>query len=290
MKLRSILCTLLFLGVLVFSMSDSYAADMSKATIITPTNIRVEANPSALVISKMAEGQEVFILETNGDWVKVRLDNGFEGYVSNLDIEIKEVEKRKVTVAGVNIRAKASVDSDSLKIVNTGDELSLLEANGEWAKVEFNGARGYIQSKYLTRLNENNQVNRGSSRQVTALIEMAKSLQGKPYVYGSNGPNSFDCSGFVSYVYKNAVGISLPRVSRDQARSGSFVTMANLMPGDIVSFDTNGGRNSVSHVGIYIGDGEFIHAASTGSWTVKTDSLYSNYYSNTFMGGARILN
>lgn len=97
------------------------------------------------------------------------------------------------------------------------------------------------------------------------IINLAKQQLGKPYVYGATGPSSFDCSGLVYYVYKNALGITPPRVSKDQANFGNYVNKNNMNPGDLIFF---GYSNTVSHVGIYIGDGKMIHAPQPGD-TVK---------------------
>ncbi|OZD04509.1 hydrolase [Rhodococcus sp. 06-235-1A] len=88
-------------------------------------------------------------------------------------------------------------------------------------------------------------------------VQAAESKIGAPYVYGASGPDSFDCSGLVQWAYKQA-GISLPRTSYDQAAAGTPVSQANLAPGDVVSF--YGG----SHSGIYIGDGNVVHASTSG--------------------------
>lgn len=289
MKMKKLLYMVMVMGFMMFA-KVSYADDISKAVVLEPSDVRVTAEENSVVISKLVQGQEVLIIEPNGDWVKVRLDNGIEGYISNLNIEIPQPKVATVNVLGVNLRSEATADSEPLGILNTGDQVQLLSVESEWAKIEFNEIEGYVARKYLTLEEESSSVNRGSSREITAILEMAKSLQGKPYVYGSRGPNSFDCSGFVSYVYEKAVGIKLPRVSRDQARAGKAVAMENLLPGDIVSFDTNGGRNGVNHVGIYIGDGQFIHASSAKIMRVTIDSLHSNYYSNCYMGATRIIN
>lgn len=289
MKIRKLLYMVMAMGFMMFA-KVSYADDISKAVVLEPSDVRVTAEENSVVISKLVQGQEVLIIEPNGDWVKVRLDNGIEGYISNLNIEIPQPKVATVNVLGVNLRSEATADSEPLGILNTGDQVQILSVESEWAKIEFNEIEGYVARKYLSLEEESSSVNRGSSREVTAILEMAKSLQGKPYVYGSRGPNSFDCSGFVGYVYEKAVGIKLPRVSRDQARAGKAVAMENLLPGDIVSFDTNGGRNGVNHVGIYIGDGQFIHASSAKIMRVTIDSLHSNYYSNCYMGATRIIN
>ena len=112
--------------------------------------------------------------------------------------------------------------------------------------------------KYLNRTPLKNS---GSS-----IVSIAESKLGSPYQYGASGPNTFDCSGLVQWVHKRA-GINVPRVSRDQATGGSYVSRNDLKPGDCVFFGS-----PVRHAGIYIGGGQFIHAPQTGD-VVKITSL-----------------
>ena len=109
-------------------------------------------------------------------------------------------------------------------------------------------------------------------------VDTALAQVGDPYSWGATGPNAFDCSGLTSYAYK-AAGISIPRVSRDQATFGTPVSKANLQPGDLVFF-----YSPVSHVGMYIGNGQMVHAPSSGSSVkvVKVDSMPS------FSGARRV--
>lgn len=123
-----------------------------------------------------------------------------------------------------------------------------------------------------------------SSSTADKLISIAKSKIGSPYVYGATGPYSFDCSGFTSYVYRQ-MGISLPRVASSQAYAGKTVSKADLQKGDLVFFNTYGG---ISHVGIYIGGGSFVHASSYGSG-VKISSLYESYYASRYVTASRYL-
>lgn len=116
------------------------------------------------------------------------------------------------------------------------------------------------------------------------LIQYAFKFLGKPYVYGADGPRAFDCSGFSSYVY-NAFGVDLPRTAASQSRVGAAVSKSNLKTGDLLFFNTAG---YVSHVGIYIGDGQFVHASS-GSRCVTVSELGSSYYTRTYVGARRIL-
>jgi len=112
---------------------------------------------------------------------------------------------------------------------------------------------------------------------------------GKPYVWGATGPNCFDCSGFTQQVYKS-VGINLPRVSRNQAKVGKLVRFNELQKGDMVFFDTEHKfRGIVNHVGIYIGDGKFIHASSGNHKVVITSFDKKRFYRNRFLWGRRII-
>ncbi|GCD09159.1 C40 family peptidase [Clostridium tagluense] len=117
------------------------------------------------------------------------------------------------------------------------------------------------------------------------LISYAYDFIGKPYVWGASGPKSFDCSGFTKYVY-NAFGVDLPHYTGSQIGEGSSVPRDNLKQGDLIFFNTDG---PVSHVGIYAGDGEFIHASS-GSRKVTVSNLDKSYYNERFAGARRILN
>lgn len=114
------------------------------------------------------------------------------------------------------------------------------------------------------------------------IANFAKGLVGKPYVFGSTGPNSFDCSGLIVYVYKQ-FGISLPRTSQTQAYVGTRVSRDELMPGDLVFSNTYG---TLSHVGIYIGNGQFVHAANS-STGVTISGVNDGYYGSRYAWSTR---
>jgi len=111
----------------------------------------------------------------------------------------------------------------------------------------------------------------------------ALGLVGTPYRYGGNTPDGgFDCSGLIGYVYRDAAGISLPRSTRELiSMSKPTVGRDALKSGDLVFFATNGGRQ-VSHAGIYVGEGRFVHAPSSGG-TVRLDSLSNSYWQRTYL-------
>lgn len=124
------------------------------------------------------------------------------------------------------------------------------------------------------------------------ICAFARSFEGYPYVYGGNGPNYFDCSGFVLYVYKH-FGYSFSRGAQEQYMDGLHVSMNELLPGDLVffmgsSYSDRSNFRSITHVGLYLGDGCFIHA-SNPSTGVIISSLSGSHYYNVFFGGCRIL-
>ncbi len=117
----------------------------------------------------------------------------------------------------------------------------------------------------------------------------AKQFLGVPYVWGATGPNKFDCSGFTQWVYRD-IGIDIPRVSRDQARVGEYVNYTNLQRGDMVFFSTDKKRiGVVTHVGIYLGNGDFIHASSVGKKVVIYNFNNKEYYKKHFLWGRRLI-
>lgn len=116
----------------------------------------------------------------------------------------------------------------------------------------------------------------------SSLVDKALSLAGVPYVFGGSSRSGFDCSGYTQYVFK-ASGISLPRTSVSQFNVGSSVSRDQLQSGDLVFFTTYAA--GASHVGIYIGGGNFVHASNSG---VRTTSLSDSYYANRYVGARRV--
>lgn len=117
------------------------------------------------------------------------------------------------------------------------------------------------------------------------IVAFAKKFNGSPYRYGGMSPSGFDCSGFVSYVYKQ-FGISLPRTAADQFYQGEKVSSSELVPGDLVYFTTF--APGPSHAGLYIGGGKFIHAASPRNG-VMISSMDNKYFKSRYLGARRYL-
>ena len=121
---------------------------------------------------------------------------------------------------------------------------------------------------------------------IQALLQRAMGLLGTPYRWGGTSPDSgFDCSGLVNYVFRTTLGIELPRVSREMASNGEKVERAALTAGDLVFFGRRGTR--VDHVGIYVGDGQFVHAPRSGR-DVTVSRLDTGYWANRFLQARRV--
>jgi len=122
------------------------------------------------------------------------------------------------------------------------------------------------------------------------VLETAKEYLGVKYVWAANGPSSFDCSGYTKYVF-NQNGITIPRYSGSQANVGMKVSFDELQEGDLVFFDTSKGfHKKVNHVGIYIGNDQFIHASSAQKRVTITSFSEKKFYKNRFLLGRRVIN
>ena len=120
------------------------------------------------------------------------------------------------------------------------------------------------------------------------IADYALTLVGSRYVYGGSSPNGFDCSGFTKYVYAQ-FGYSINRTASNQLDNGTAVSMSELQPGDLVMFKKSGsGSKRASHVGIYVGGGQFVHA-STAKVGVIVSNMSDAYYTTGFVGGRRLV-
>lgn len=205
----------------------------------------------------------------------------------------------------VNARSAASKESDVVKVLNTNKEVKVVGEADTWYIVELNGDKAYVAKSLLSTekieeptsrsqdsIEESNNAVEEDTSSVPSnpigsdVVAYALQFEGYPYVYGTNGPNTFDCSGFVQYVYKH-FGISLSRSSSTQANDGVYVSKSDLQPGDVLIFrDTSNSR--IGHVGLYIGGGQFIHA-STSKTGVKISSLDAGAYQQRYVCARRIL-
>jgi cell wall-associated NlpC family hydrolase len=133
--------------------------------------------------------------------------------------------------------------------------------------------------------------NKALSKDGSQIVSVAQTYLGTPYVWGGHTPSGWDCSGFVGWFYQNYLGIDIGYGSHYQYNTGRAVDKSQLQIGDLVFFDTAGGQevdagNTASHVGMYIGNGQIIHAANPSTGTIIS-SLSDPYYSGTYLGARR---
>ncbi len=187
----------------------------------------------------------------------------------------------RVTVSSLNLRSGPSTSHDKCGKLRAGKIMEVLEKLDGWYRVE----GGYISADYVTLVDESALTASSTADQV---VDLALTYLGSPYVYGGSSPKGFDCSGFTSYLYKQ-FGISLNRTCSGQLDNGTPVSMSELLPGDLVIFKKYANSSQrASHVGLYIGDGKFIHASTYGVGVI-INRLSDAYYTTGFVGGRRIV-
>ena len=118
------------------------------------------------------------------------------------------------------------------------------------------------------------------------VVAVAMQNKDKKYKAGKAGPDEFDCSGFTQYVYRTAINLNLPRTSREQAKTGTTIQKNHIRKGDLLFFQTNG--KNISHVGIYIGDGQMIHAVNEQQ-NITISHLNESYWEQTFVRAQRVI-
>jgi cell wall-associated NlpC family hydrolase len=186
----------------------------------------------------------------------------------------------------LNLRTAPDSTATTLGKLTRGEELTLLQSGDEWSRVKSaKFGEGWVATKFLTnrRMSE---VSRGYRGRIDQLINLARFYMGTRYVYGASSPMGFDCSGFTMYIFRQS-GYVLPHNALAQSRLGAPVSRDELQPGDLVFFMTCG-SSYINHVGIYIGDGQFIHASS-GQGRVTVSSLNEGYYNQRYTRAVRIM-
>lgn len=218
------------------------------------------------------------------------------------------IRTRRAIVArdAVNIRRGPTTNSAIVTTVNAGLRVTVLDRESGWYKLKFpRGTVGWVRGDMLKpasaaayAVNHRSKSSGKSStrnprsggkapynaRTGNAVLDNALAMIGTRYRYGSASRKATDCSGFALQNYKK-VGVNLPRRSRDQAHVGSAVSKGELKPGDLVFFHTGRSRR-VNHVGIYKGNGEFVHASSAKG-RVRVDKLSDGYYAGRYVGARR---
>ena len=274
-------------------------------------NLRKGPGTSYSVIRTLSKGTAVTVHSSSNGWSKISV-NGVEGYVSTSFLSSTNPSTNSSTSnettstptttmyvtpdAGLNLRKGPGTSYSVIKTLSKGTAVTVHSSNNGWSNVSANGVEGYVSTSYLSSTkpstsgsSSSSSSNSSTSVSVDKVLDFAHQQLGKPYVWGAQGPNSFDCSGLIYYVYKNAANITLPRTSVEQSKFGTTVSKSNLKAGDLVFFDTNGPNNgAVSHVGIYAGEGQLIHASSSSKKIVKVN-METSYWNNTYVVAKRVL-
>lgn len=187
----------------------------------------------------------------------------------------------KVTTGTLNVRSGPGTEHSKVGTLRAGRVVQVLEVLDGWYRIE----QGYICAEYTVPVDPAQA--QASASKGQEIADYALQFLGYPYVHGGASPKGFDCSGFTSYVYKQ-FGYSLNRTCSGQLDNGTPVSMSELQPGDIVIFNKNNSSVRATHVGLYIGNNQFIHA-STPTKGVIINKLSDFYYTTGFVGGRRIV-
>ena len=275
----------------------------TKATVTaTSLNVRSGAGTSYSVITKLPKGTVVDVLESaSNGWKKIKTSGGTTGWASGDYLTTGSAGNSSTNNSTSQTSYKATVNTDSLNMrkgagtsysvitkLSNGTVVDVLEsASNGWKKIKTsNGTIGWVSGSYLAN-GVVEQTSTPSTNKVQAVIDLAHKQLGKPYVWGAEGPNSFDCSGLIYYVYKNAASITLPRTSSDQYSAGVAVSRSNLKAGDLI-FSSTDGTGNITHVAIYVGDGQMIHAPRNGK-NVEKVSINNSYWNKAYVGARRVL-
>ncbi len=200
------------------------------------------------------------------------------------------------------IYSRATTASSPMGQLENGTQLTVLEERGSFYKIDCYESTGYILKSQIRVSGDKYYVNcdvnapetltleyasmNQALQQRSALAQAAQSKLGAPYWYGSTGPRGFDCSGFITYVF-NQNGITLNRSADMQMQDGLIVSRSGLQVGDLVFFRDPGSPWLATHVGMYAGNNQFIHADSRG---VIYTSMDDGYYGPRYVGARRLIN
>jgi cell wall-associated NlpC family hydrolase len=243
-----------------------------KATVKSDTGLRIRTagREDAESIGTISNNENVIIVDKQGDYLKILYGDDYkEGYVIKSGLETGEWIEKATVHSEIKRIAKEKEEAEKARQAAIAQEKARQEAAKKAVKTEKSSTKS----------------NAGQTKSASgqALVNTVKKYLGVPYVWGGTSPRGFDCSGLMQYVCRQH-GISIPRVAASQRNAGRYVSRENLLPGDLVFF-AKGGR--VNHVGMYIGNGNMIHAPQTGD-VVKVSSINSSYRINHYAGAVRV--
>ena len=281
--------------------------------VVSGTDVRVRsgAGTGYDILKTLDKGTLVELTVQEGDWYRISYD-GARGYIASqyvtrYDSATGLSGAGKVTADVLNIRSAPKSGSTSLGTASHGAVLTVTGIEGSWFAVSYNGVSGYVASQYVLICSpstadtsapetpeetpaetpdETPADNPAATVSGSEIVSLAQQYLGVPYVYGGSSPSGFDCSGFTMYIFAQ-VGVKLPHGATSQLSYGASVSRSELQPGDLVFFQDYGAV--ASHVGIYIGGDQFIHASSSyyNGHCVVISSLAESYYANHYYTARR---
>ena len=275
-------------------------ADTLGGAVVTGSNVRLrssaDSSGTANIITEMPQGTFLLVEKKLDGWYQVAyrgqtgyVSSGFARFAETMDGTYGYEAATKGT--DINLRAGAGTDFGVVKTLRSaGTKLTVLGTAANWLKVsDAAGAVGFIRSDLVTYAAGPGTADPsygGTQTRGQQLAQYAKQYQGYRYTWGGMSPaTGFDCSGFANYVCKQ-FGISLHRVAQDiYSSDGTWVSKDALQPGDLVFFGY--GPYSVTHMGIYVGGGQMIHASTSTTGVIYSD-LGSNYYTRMYVGAKRV--
>ena len=307
---------LIILTVVLLIGSQSIAVHAASVPLVTQgatvnassLRLRTGASTGHSTITSAPSGDYVLITGKSGDWYRVsyNLKSGYmhSDYLNTYTAKNVELGYGIVTGDSVNVRSGPGTFYRSIAKATNGELAYVIGFNQQWYKVIHKNNIGYIRSDYL-KLTQIPYENQGSANKpiffvngkstgvqpsASALTDVslsgkrsqivaeAKKHLGTPYLWGGDTMKGFDCSGFVQYVLKQC-GLTIPRTTEQQALVGTLIKKSSLRPGDLVFFQ-NTYRAGISHVGIYIGDNQMIHASSSKGVIISdlSNSYYTEHY------------
>lgn len=246
------------------------------ANVDTYLNVRKGPGEKETLVGKMPKYAGCDVLEVEGDWVKIK-SGKVTGYVKGEYLlmgsharalaDEKAADMAVCNSGGLRVREEPNTDCPIITLVAEGEELEVVEIMDGWVKIMLDNEEAYVSADYVDIAKKLDKAvsatelkyGQGVSDVRVDLVNYAKKFLGNPYVWGGTSlTKGVDCSGFTMQIYKK-YGISLPHYSVSQSRMGKSVKLSEAKPGDLVFYAKNG---TVNHVGIYIGNGQVIHASS----------------------------
>ena len=256
-------------------------------------NVREEPSEDGKIIGKMTSKSAGDILETteDGQWYKIH-SGPVTGYVKaeyiltgasakNEALNVAEL-MAIVSTDRLNVRTEPSTESQIWTQISNNERYAVLSQTDGWVEIELDSTSAYVSTDFVDVRYALPEAIKFSPLDANVslrnkIVNYALQFVGGKYVWGGNDPHTgADCSGFTKYVYSKVAGITLNRVSRDQAKQGKQIKSSEMRPGDLI-FYTNS-KGTINHVAMYIGNGQIVHAASRRSGIKISTWNYRNPY------------